>query len=136
MLFRSVMAVADINKAPAAILSIADPLARLVAAGAALQSGRASPAVVQTAVDAASSQGWRRPLAAWLGVQAKLLEASGNLPEAERVRRRIALTVPVAKAAAASSSTAAAAPAKVPSIVPALVPTLAPTPALTTLPKP
>ena len=37
-----------------AIKSIIDPLSQLVAAGAALQSGRASPAVVQMAVDAAS----------------------------------------------------------------------------------
>ena len=139
---QQVMAVADVNKAPAAILSIADPLARLVAAGAALQSGRASPALVQAAVEAASSQGWRRPLAAWLGVQAKLLEASGNLPEAERVRRRIALTTPAATAAAAAASSATAAtaaatgPSTLPTIVPAMAPTLAPTPAPTTLPKP
>ena len=53
----------------------------------------ASPALVQAAVDAASSQGWRRPLLAWLGVQLKLFEASGNRLEAERIQRRIALTL-------------------------------------------
>ncbi len=76
-----------------AIDSVADPLAKLVASGTALQAGNASPALVQAAVDAASSQGWRRPLLAWLGVQRKLFEASGNLPEAERIQRRIALTL-------------------------------------------
>ena len=76
-----------------AIESIADPLAKLVASGTTLQAGNASPALVQAAVDAASSQGWRRPLLAWLGVQLKLFEASGNQAEAERIKRRIALTL-------------------------------------------
>lgn len=69
----------------------ADPLARLVAAGVLLQSGRASPAVVAQAVDAASAQGWRRPLLAWLGVQARLAEQGGDAGEAARIRRRIQL---------------------------------------------
>jgi hypothetical protein len=90
---QQISAQASISRAPAAIESIADPLARLVAAGTSLQAGNASPALVQAAVDAASSQGWRRPLLAWLGVQLKLHEASGNRIEAERVQRRIALTL-------------------------------------------
>ena len=85
-------ALADINRAQEAITTIADPLAKLVAAGTALQAGNASLSLVQAAVDAASSQGWRRPLLAWLGVQLKLFEASGNTEEAARVQRRIALT--------------------------------------------
>ena len=84
---------AAIVRVQPAIDSIADPLAKLVAAGTALQAGNASPALVQAAVDAASSQGWRRPLLAWLGVQLKLFEASGNRAEAERIHRRIALTL-------------------------------------------
>ncbi len=76
----------------AAIQGISDPLSRLVAAGVAFQSGRASPAMVQLAVDTASGQGWRRPLLAWLGVQASLLDKSGAIEEAARVRRRIVLT--------------------------------------------
>ena len=75
----------------AAIKSIADPLSQLVAAGVALQAGRASAALVQTAVDAASSQGWRRPLLAWIGVQASLADKAGAVEEAARLRRRIAL---------------------------------------------
>lgn len=76
-----------------AIESIAEPLARLVAAGTLFQAGLASPALVQAAVDAASSQGWRRPLLAWLGVQLKLAEASGNVRQVETLQRRIALTL-------------------------------------------
>ena len=84
---------AAISRVQPAIESIADPLAKLVASGTALQAGNANPALVQAAVDAASSQGWRRPLLAWLGVQLKLFEAGGNRAEAERIQRRIALTL-------------------------------------------
>ena len=84
---------ATVSRVQPAIESIADPLAKLVASGTALQAGNASPALVQAAVDAASSQGWRRPLLAWLGVQLKLFEAGGNRAEAERIQRRIALTL-------------------------------------------
>jgi len=81
-----------------ALAASADPLSRLVAAGVMFQTGRASPAVLQQAVDTASRQGWRRPLLAWLGVQAQLAEKGGDLDEAARLRRRMALVdAPVAK---------------------------------------
>ena len=79
-----------------AIKTMTDPLSQLVAAGVALQSGRASPAVVQLAVDTASAQGWRRPLLAWLGVQLALAEKPGSGQTAEdaaRLRRRIELVL-------------------------------------------
>ena len=84
---------AAVLRVQTAIENIADPLGKLVAAGTAFQAGLASPALVQAAVDAASGQGWRRPLLVWLGVQFKLAEASGNAQEAARVQRRIALTL-------------------------------------------
>ena len=87
------IAQASVLQVYSAIENIADPLARLVAAGTVFHAGLASPALVQAAVDAASSQGWRRPLLAWLGVQLKLAEASGNAQEAGRVQRRITLTL-------------------------------------------
>ena len=90
---QQISAQAAVLRAQPAIESIADPLAKLVAAGTTFQAGAASPALVQAAVDAASSQGWRRPLLAWLGVQLKLAEASGNSLEAARVQRRITLTL-------------------------------------------
>lgn len=67
----------------------AEPLAQLVAAGVLLQAGRADARVVAQAVDAASSQGWRRPLLAWLGVQQRLAEQAGDNAEAARVQRRL-----------------------------------------------
>lgn len=83
---------AAVSGGDAAVKAIIDPLSQLVAAGVAFQSGQASPALVQLAVNTASDQGWRRPLLAWLGVQASLLEKSGDARGAERVRRRIVLT--------------------------------------------
>ena len=90
---QQISAQAAVLRAQAAIEKIADPLARLVAAGTTFQAGQASPARVQAAVYTASSQGWRRPLLAWLGVQLKLAESSGNAPDAARIQRRIALVL-------------------------------------------
>lgn len=75
----------------AALGGIGDPLSRLVAAGALFATNRADPAVIQTAIDTASAQGWRRPLLAWLGVQLKRAEAARADDEAQRLRRRIAI---------------------------------------------
>ncbi|NMM37525.1 MAG: hypothetical protein HHJ09_08415 [Glaciimonas sp.] len=75
----------------AAVAGISDPLSRLVAAGVLLRSDRASPAVLTLAVDTASTQGWRRPLLAWLGVQAMRAEQAGATAEALRLRRRMDL---------------------------------------------
>ena len=71
--------------------AIADPLSQLVAAGVLLQTTRASPPVIVQAIDTASAQGWRRPLLAWLGVQVRRAEVSGDVQEADRLRRRTAL---------------------------------------------
>jgi hypothetical protein len=76
----------------AALAAVEDPLSRLVAAGVLMRSSRADPAVIATAIDTASAQGWRRPLLAWLGVAAQRAEAAGDGQEAARIRRRIALT--------------------------------------------
>ena len=81
-----------VGKAGAATLAqIADPLSRLVAAGVVMRSGQGDPQLLQLAVDTASTQGWRRPLLAWLGAQLKLAEQRGAGEDAERLRRRIAL---------------------------------------------
>jgi hypothetical protein len=77
--------------ASGALAGVADPLSRLVAAGALLKAGRITPADIGTAVDTASSQGWRRPLLAWLGVQEQRARAAGDAAAVERIRRRIEL---------------------------------------------
>ena len=78
----------------AAIKSMADPLSLLVTAGLALQAGRASPALAQQAVDSASSQGWRRPLLAWLKVQQQRAQSAGDANAAAALQRRIDLVAP------------------------------------------
>ncbi|MBJ7313818.1 hypothetical protein ACFOLJ_19835 [Rugamonas sp. CCM 8940] len=85
------VAAANEAGAAAAVQAIADPLSKLVASGVLLRAGRASPPVLAGAVEAASAQGWRRPLLAWLGVQAQRAEQAGDAQEAQRIRRRIAL---------------------------------------------
>jgi hypothetical protein len=85
------VAIASGDAAVQSLRSIEDPLSRLVATGVLFQSGRASPAAIALAAETASSQGWRRPLLAWLGVQLALAEKAGDKTEAERLRRRIAV---------------------------------------------
>jgi hypothetical protein len=73
------------------VAGVQDPLSRLVAAGAAFKAQRITPEGIEQAVTTASDQGWRRPLLAWLGVQAKRAEAAGDTAALERIRRRIEL---------------------------------------------
>lgn len=68
-----------------------EPISRLVAAAVDLKKGSIDPGRIAQAVDAASAQGWRRPLLAWLGVQLKRAEAAGDSETAARLRRRMAL---------------------------------------------
>ena len=75
----------------AALVEIKDPLSSLVAAGVQLRSGRASPALLQQAVDTASAQGWRRPLMAWLLLQLKSEQQAGNSEKAAQLERRLKL---------------------------------------------
>jgi hypothetical protein len=68
---------------------INDPLARLVAAGVLLRASKALSALRYQASDTASEQGWRRPLLAWLSVQLRTAQQSGEADRAGRLRRRI-----------------------------------------------
>ena len=76
---------------PQSIAGIADPLARLVAAGAAVRAGRATPEVMALATDTASAQGWRRPLMAWLLLRAERAGAAGDTALEAALRRRVAV---------------------------------------------
>jgi hypothetical protein len=76
---------------PAGVQAIDDPLSRLIAVAVLFQAGKASPALIEAAAGTASAQGWRRPLLAWLEVQAQRAEKAGAALEVQRLRRRIAL---------------------------------------------
>ena len=94
---RAVLAAASDTAAAAAAKEIADPMSQLVAAGALFKASRATPELAAMAVDTASVQGWRRPLLAWLNVQAMRADKAGDTMEAERLRRRIAVVESSAK---------------------------------------
>lgn len=68
-----------------------EPLALLVAAANLLRRAQCPPIVVDQAIEAASAQGWRRPLRAWLGVKRSLAAQAGNTTEVERLERRLKL---------------------------------------------
>ncbi len=73
------------------LTAIKDPMSRLVAAGVLFRIGRLTPAGIAAATDTASANGWRRPLLAWLGVEAARADAAGDRDAAARIRRRIDL---------------------------------------------
>ena len=77
----------------AALTAITDPLSRLIAAGVLLRRSQATPGVIEQAVSTASSQGWRRPLLAWLGVALQRAQVAGAAQEAARIQRRIDLVL-------------------------------------------
>ncbi|MFZ5544645.1 MAG: hypothetical protein ACOZJZ_13885 [Pseudomonadota bacterium] len=90
------------HQAPAAALAggvftapqlqaIEDPLSRLIALAVLFRAGKADPAMIALGADTASAQGWRRPLLAWLEVQALHADKAGDAGEAQRLRRRIEL---------------------------------------------
>jgi hypothetical protein len=73
--------------------SIEDPLSRLVAAGVLMRTERITPPDIAAAVDAASGEGWRRPLVAWLGVEEARARSAGDVDAAAALRRRIELVL-------------------------------------------
>lgn len=75
-----------------ALGAIADPFARLVAAGVLLRAGQAQPDTVSLAIGTASAHGWRRPLLAWLGVAKRRAEDAGDREAAAALERRMRLT--------------------------------------------
>lgn len=75
----------------AALQAQSAPLSRLIGAAAWLQKGQGSTAVLDLAVETASTQGWRRPLLAWLGARLVRAQQEGDEVALERLRRRIAL---------------------------------------------
>lgn len=74
-----------------ALSTLKDPLARLIAAGVWLQTGRLTPPDIDVAIETASDQGWRRPLLAWLGVQLQRANQATDPAARTRLQRRIDL---------------------------------------------
>jgi hypothetical protein len=87
--YRAVASVSSDAASSAALQGVSDPRSKLVAAGVLFRTNHATPAVLTSAVETASAQGWRRPLLAWLGVQALRAEQAGDAQAAQGLRRRI-----------------------------------------------
>jgi hypothetical protein len=84
-------ALAGNEAAASGVLAGEDPLSQLIAAAVLFQAGKASPALIESATETASAQAWRRPLLAWLTVQALRAEKAGDAAALKRLERRIAL---------------------------------------------
>ena len=88
------------------LLAIEQPLSRLVAAGVWLRQQPASQnvplAVIAVAVDTASEQGWRRPLAAWLALQVRSARAAGDAVLERRALTRLEVVLPASVSGAVS----------------------------------
>ena len=69
--------------------AIADPFARLLASALLLKRGEIMPETIGMASLTASEQGWRRPLLAWLHIQAKRAEAAGDNAALATLRKQI-----------------------------------------------
>ena len=89
--YRGVAAAGSAEAQNRALRAIEDPVSRLVAGGTLLRQARISPEGVAASVEAASAEGLRRPLLAWLKVQEKLAESAGDAAALALIRRRIAL---------------------------------------------
>lgn len=77
----------------AAVPAAEDPLSRLIGAAVLLRAGRSDAVLAEQATATASAQGWRRPLLAWLELQARAAERSGDMQGAAALRRRSALVL-------------------------------------------
>ena len=87
--YRDVARTRDEAAAGKLLQRIDDPVSRLVAAGALFRATSLSPDGLATAVDTASAQGYRRPLLAYLNVQAKQAQAIGDTAAEDAIRKRI-----------------------------------------------
>lgn len=95
--YTSLLRAKDDAEANRAVAEIKEPLARLIATALLFRSGRLAPAALNAAIDTASERGWRRPLLAWLDVQLKRAQASGDAGAAAMLQRRIELVLGPAK---------------------------------------
>jgi hypothetical protein len=81
----------DLTMAAREIAAIDDPLSRLIACGVCVRHLPASEAILQTGMAAASANGWRRPLWAYLAKLHDFYLARGDKAKAAAVEKRLEL---------------------------------------------
>jgi len=74
----------------AALASIDSTRSRLIVAGVLFRTQRLAPDATAVAIETAASEGWRRPLAAWLEVEIARATRAGDTEHAARLQRRLA----------------------------------------------
>lgn len=89
--YRGIATARDEATRNGALRQIEDPVSRLVAAGTLFRLAQLSPEALSTAIDTASAQGYRRALLAYLNVQAKRAESTGDSGALDSIRKRIDL---------------------------------------------
>lgn len=89
--YRAVASARDDVARNKAMQQIADPVSRLVAAGALFRLAQLSPDGLSAAIETASEQGYRRPLLAYLSVQARLAQSAGDTAALQSIQKRIEL---------------------------------------------
>jgi hypothetical protein len=87
--YADLVAARDAASANRSVAEIKSPLPRLIGAALLFHAGRANPETLGIAVDTASERGWRRPLLAWLEIQHKRAQISGDSEAARLLRKRI-----------------------------------------------
>lgn len=89
----------------AAVKAVKEPLPRLVAAAVVLRAQGPSRGLLAEAVDTASSQGWRRPLLAWLLLSASQARETGDMQLVQALERRVELLQGTGRSGAAVQGT-------------------------------
>lgn len=72
-----------------ALASIESPRSRLIVSGVLFRTSRLAPDGIALAIETASREGWRRPLAAWLAVEIARAERAGEAERAAQHKRRL-----------------------------------------------
>lgn len=83
------LAARSVAKVNTALDDIDDPLSRCIAAGIAVSRDLFDAATLELAARAASEQGWKRPLAAYLTKLRDLYAAQGDRQKEQETRRRL-----------------------------------------------
>lgn len=82
------------SEAERAVVEIDAPLSRLIAAGLAVRRNLVNEAILQSAVQTASQNGWKRALLAWLERLAVFHETAGEAAKAASIRQRMGVLGP------------------------------------------
>lgn len=91
--YRSFVQARDVPARDKALQQITDPVSRLIAAGAMFRAAALSPDALRQAIDTASVHGYRRPLLAYLRVQARRAELAGDGAAQRAIQQRIDLVL-------------------------------------------